>query len=190
MTLINSFYTKTFSNSFYITLSVILSLRRLNLYKDNSLIPPHNEIMRYIDAFSKSNRVVIIGTNPSNKSPDNSAFHPATKSRKTIDQWFFHKSTKYDVLYINLIDKKTTSNRELTALINANMNLIVCRMKNLASQLEDYKIVTVGKIPSDILTKNNIKHFSMPHPSGLNRFWNSRCAAEAKIKEMIDWINL
>ena len=34
------------------------------------------------------------------------------------------------------------------------------------------KIIALGNVASDWLKKNNIEHLKIPHPSGLNRFWN------------------
>jgi hypothetical protein len=36
----------------------------------------------------------------------------------------------------------------------------------------------------------NIDHFEIPHPSGLCRFWNDKTVSEAKIKEMLEWVNI
>lgn len=131
-------------------------------------------------------KVLLVGSNPSSKSPDETPFHPDTKSRQFVDRWF--EGEGWTVAYENLVDFKTKNNKPLSAKqIKDNLDWIV---KNMTAYKDDhgYKIVACGKIAAKGLTMAGIEHFEMPHPSGLCRFWNDKEAGEAKIKEMKDWI--
>lgn len=129
--------------------------------------------------------VVLVGSNPGEKSPDNSAFHPDTKSRQFVDKWF--EGDGWFVVYENLVDFKTEKNKQLSnSQIKNNLDHIVAKM--VPYNELGYKIVACGEIASRGLTMAKIDHFKMPHPSGLCRFWNDREASEAKIREMKEWI--
>jgi hypothetical protein len=124
-------------------------------------------------------RVLIVGQNPSDDSPDNSAFHKDTKSGKTVRGWF--EGQNVVLHYRNLYnwrhkDKAKPSKSELNAAEIAGF------------AREGYLIVGCGNFVQEVLTKNKIEHFPIPHPSGLCRFWNDKVAGEAKVKEMLLWI--
>jgi hypothetical protein len=132
---------------------------------------------------SSAKTIVLVGSNPSVRSPDLSAFHPDTKSRKFIDNIF--KSTNFNIVYLNLVDIKIEGNKPLSK------SIISSELENIKLKFQSYsnsKIISFGKTASEGLALASIEHFAMPHPSGLCRFWNDRSASEAKIKEMIEWI--
>lgn len=141
-----------------------------------------------ISDFSKKwsyRKVLLVGSNPSNKSPDNTAFHPDTKSRQFVDKWF--EGEAWTVAYENLVDFKTKKNKQLSnAQIKENLEWIV---ENMAKYNKlGYKIVACGKIAAKGLKMADVDYFEMPHPSGLCRFWNDKQAGDAKIAEMKEWI--
>lgn len=127
--------------------------------------------------------IVLVGSNPSIQSPDLSAFHPSTKSRKFIDHIF--KDASFDIVYLNLIDIKLPCNKPLSK------SVIKSELENIKLKFQlysDTKIIAFGKTASEGLTLAGIDHFAMPHPSGLCRFWNDREASKSKISEMFKWI--
>ena len=127
--------------------------------------------------------IVLVGSNPSVQSPDLSAFHPSTKSRKFIDDIF--KDTNLNIVYLNLIDIKLPGNKPLSK------SIIKSELENIKLKFESYsdtKIIAFGKTASYGLTMVDIEHFAMPHPSGLCRFWNNEEASRNKISEMFKWI--
>lgn len=128
-------------------------------------------------------RVLLVGSNPGQASPDNTAFHPATKSRQFVDRWL---DDSWHVVYDNLVNFKTAKNKQLSkSQIKENIEHIKHNIG--AYRRMGYPIVACGKIASMGLTMAEIDHFEMPHPSGLCRFWNDKEAGEAKIKEMKEW---
>jgi len=127
--------------------------------------------------------VLLVGSNPGQASPDNSPFHPETKSRQFVDNWF---DDSWCLEYENLIGMKTAKNKQLSkSQIKEHLDDIIANMWSYKGM--GYKIVACGKIASMGLTMAEIEHFEMPHPSGLNRFWNDKEASKAKIKEMKLW---
>lgn len=127
--------------------------------------------------------IVLVGSNPSIKSPDLSAFHSSTKSRKFVDNIF--KDTNLNIVYLNLIDIKLPDNKPISkSLISSELENIKLKFQSYS----DHKIIAFGKTASDGLTLAGIRHFAMPHPSGLCRFWNDREASRNRISEMFKWI--
>lgn len=131
-------------------------------------------------------RICIVGSNPSTASPDNTPFHKGTKSRKTIDSWFENADFNYMLQFKNIVNYKKVDNKPITkSEINNNLTSIKSRFTVLS---DVGLIIAVGKDAQLALDKADIYHFKMPHPSGLNRFWNDKTAAETKIKNMLEWI--
>lgn len=128
--------------------------------------------------------IILVGSNPSEASPDNSAFHPSTKSRKFIDRIF--AGSGYHITYMNLIDRKVDNNK---AISNSEIKHNLDQIKEKFELRLSSKIVALGKTASDGLRLAGINHFALPHPSGLCRFWNDPAAAEVKIREMFLWID-
>lgn len=56
-------------------------------------------------------KVLLVGSNPSEASPDTTAFHPNTRSRNILESWF--SNIDADISFINICDKKTPKNRPL-----------------------------------------------------------------------------
>ena len=133
--------------------------------------------MKHID-------IHIIGSNPSEASPDNTPFHKGTRSRKTIDSWFSNVDYDYKLKFANIVNYKKPGNKPLTTTeIKNNIDIIQKRFRN-----KNAFYVAVGKDAQRALDAAGIRHFKMPHPSGLNHFWNDKVAAEARIKEMHVWL--
>lgn len=155
----------------------LLTLIKLDIYSfaDGKF----SRITEFCERYSKK-AVVLVGSNPSGKSPDNSAFHPDTKSRKFVDKWF---DRSWCVAYENLVDFKTENNKQLSK-TQIKENLWDIQSKMDAYTVAGYRIVACGKIAAMGLTMAEVKHFEMPHPSGLCRFWNDVEAGETKVEEM------
>jgi hypothetical protein len=126
-------------------------------------------------------KIIVLGTNPSNKSITTLAFDAGTKSGATVRSWF--EGYTYGIAYRNLFNNHTPDNKLPMRHECEPMMRSVQNYKNLG-----YKIIACGSFVSKMLTDSNIDHFPIPHPSGLCRFWNDKEAGEAKIKEMHAWI--
>lgn len=118
--------------------------------------------------------VMFVGSNPSNASATDAAFHGATKSSKILTEWT--KNIPYKA-HCNVIDKKTEGNRPLTT-------------EEVKAGLEDLRwkltgsthIVALGKTASKALSLLNVPFYEMPHPSGRNRLLNDPKYVEGKVK--------
>jgi len=129
--------------------------------------------------------VLIVGSNPSNLSPDTTAFHPDTKSRQFVDKWF--EGEGWTVVYENLVDIKIPGNKPLSVqMIKAHLPWI-CENIGAYNKM-GYKIVACGKIAARGLRLAGATYFEMPHPSGMCRFWNDKEAGKVKVEEMKVWL--
>lgn len=126
------------------------------------------------------NKVVVVGSNPSIKSPDLSPFHTSTRSRMVIDQWF--SQIDAEIHFVNLIDETRPGNRPLTRseIFSSGRSI-----KNKLDSFHDAKIVAVGKAAETALTLLGYNFFAMPHPSGRNRLLNDKTFVEEKIKKLV-----
>ncbi len=164
--------------SAWIVVKLSGTLDRLSV--KNKLTYSAQELVTYANKHCTT--VTIVGSNPSGKSPDNSAFHPETKSRQFVDEWF--EEGGYDIEYINLIDHKTENNKQL------KKSDIEVELTNIRRKLTNKRnFIACGKIAAMGLNMAGANYFEMPHPSGLCRFWNDKEAGEAKVTEMKEWLN-
>lgn len=109
-------------------------------------------------------RVLVLGQNPSKR-------HGKSPALKTLYTWFETlelKCVSFDNIYpgygqFALKDIQSEYIREIS---NAYE-----------------KIITVGVKAHDVLVLMGIPHFSLPHPSGLNRQLNNLKFVDSKLKE-------
>lgn len=156
----------------------------MNIRYDKSLGFTMARYSEYQDQYAPK-WVTIVGSNPSNQSPDCSAFHPDTKSRKFVDKWF--ESYDYRFNYVNLVDEKTEGNKKLSRTkIKQNIWRIKATLKEAPNMIACGKTAVLGLKMAGF--EEGVHFFEMPHPSGLCRFWNDKKAGEEKVKEMHEWI--
>lgn len=130
-------------------------------------------------------KVLLIGSNPSVRSPDNSPFHANTRSRIILDAWFkdLQGHTK---AFINVSDTVKADNKPLTGKeIETASPLFSERLK----EFEGYKFVALGKTAAKACEMVGVKYLEMPHPSGMNRQLNDPKFVEEKIKRLREFIS-
>lgn len=128
-------------------------------------------------------KIVFVGCNPCNKSPDNSAFHPATSSGKKIRSWV--DGLDVDVIFLNIFDEKTPLNTKPTKKqIQKGFDNLVFKLREIEPDL----LVTVGDTAREVLNMYQCKRHHMPHPSGLSRFWNDKEKAKKAVSELRELI--
>jgi hypothetical protein len=130
-------------------------------------------------------KTVLIGSNPSNQSPDCSPFHMSTRSRTVVDAWF--KGIDTEIIYMNICDLKMPGNKPLT---RKQITESIPDLKNKLLEYPYAKVVTVGKAATTALTLLRVPHFEMPHPSGANRLLNDPKYVEEKIKKLKFYLEL
>lgn len=126
--------------------------------------------------------VILVGSNPSTSSPDCSAFHPDTKSRKALDGWL--EGIDAEFKYVNISDSKLASNRPLNNVEIQN------HLESLKVKIADgEKVIAVGNTADKALNVLKRDHVKVPHPSGRNRILNDSNEI-VKIKEKLrNYIN-
>jgi len=107
--------------------------------------------------------ILFVGITPSKQSPDSSAFHPNTKSGKTLRNWI-DQAGLTDVAFEN-IDSPTL----IQTLENSN------------------KVVALGVQVSKKLDKVKIPYLKFCHPSGLNRQLNDQEYVRLKLIELKEY---
>lgn len=115
-------------------------------------------------------KVIFIGSNPSAKSPDNSAFNPDTRSSKILKSWI--ENLHIDIIYENVCDFKTPNNRPLSVKeIKQSLPFLIEKIQKNNPD----KIVTLGNTAEKALKIIDCyDFFAAPHPSGMNRKLNDQ----------------
>jgi uracil-DNA glycosylase len=124
--------------------------------------------------------MLIVGSNPSQRSPTLDPFHSSTRSRIILDEWFSRHgiSDRGRIKFINLVDRVTSGNVPLRIRdILPELDIVRHRI----ADTRETKIVALGSFVDKILNKLNISHFTLPHPSGLNR----RCNDKQYVDDML-----
>ena len=125
--------------------------------------------MELLEKIRLYNYILVVGSNPSVKSPGLTPFHPHTRSSKVLHQWFLGVHVK--IVYINVVDYVTPKNRPLTVReIRENLPNFTKKL----DQYKDRKIVALGKTAAKALSMTGRDFFEAPHPSGLNRKLNDQ----------------
>lgn len=133
------------------------------------------------------NKIIFIGSNPSIRSSSVLAFWEDSKSRLILDRWVSRLSLDdhHSIHFENVSNCPTEKNRPLKmSEIRSNLD----RLNNIIDDGNFYRIVALGNTASKALTLLRIKHYSLPHPSGLNRKLNDKNYVEEKIKGLIEYI--
>jgi len=128
--------------------------------------------------------ILFVGSNPSQASTCELAFHTSTKSSKILTEWANHlEGVK---MHINVLNDKTEDNRPLKkSEIKANLP----RLKTDIDMINATYVVALGKTAAEALNSIGAKFYEMPHPSGLNRLLNDKEFVEGKIKGLIAYCN-
>lgn len=99
-------------------------------------------------------KILVIGLNPSRK-------HGKSPALKLLFQWF-------DELGINYAS--FTNLYEGYEIVGSP-----CQIDYIQSIFKDYdRVLALGQMVSDSLSRVDIHHFNLPHPSGLNRLLNDK----------------
>jgi uracil-DNA glycosylase len=158
-----SYYYRMYVRESYYSFGSVLSA--LNIIKH---LPAFSGPREHLYLMVRPPKIVFVGSNPSKKSPDLSAFHPDTASGKMLRQWI--SDIPGEKVLINVADEVTQFNSSLSSK-QIEQNIPSLRMK-LAMITPD-RIVAVGETAAKALRKmSSYSYTTIPHPSGLNRKLN------------------
>ena len=109
-------------------------------------------------------------------SPGRAGSPEKSKTIQRVKRWLNqHELYEYD--WYNLVDYHAPKLKLKEATLESKI-------------IEPYnKVIALGNLASQWLTKNNINHLKVPHPSGLNRQWNNPETENItinKIKQYLD----
>ena len=111
-------------------------------------------------------RVVIIGHSPGKVAESKSI------TRLRVKKWM--ADTAYD--WYNLVEYHAP-------------NLKMKEVQLSHESIREYdKVIALGNMPSDWLTRNQILHLKVPHPSGLNRAWNDPMSEPLTINRIQEYL--
>ena len=140
-----------------------------------------------METIPRKNKILMIGSNPANKAPNNEAFHKDVMSRQRLTKLVGDLSRDYDVGYLNVYPFKTEDNRPPKM---SEIHNFIPILKRKIRDFEPDKVVAVGMLAFRVLT-SKIKLqdegyfvFYLPHPSGLNRFWNDKEKSEEMVQKL------
>lgn len=125
------------------------------------------------------NKILFVGSNPSNSSVCDQAFHGSTRSSKILTSWCKRLTGAF--IHVNVVNKKTENNRPL------KKSEITSALNELASNIRCFQpthIIALGKTASTALTLLGVDFFEMPHPSGLNRKLNDKTYMENRLNQL------
>lgn len=132
-------------------------------------------------------RILFIGSNPSIKSSSTLPFWEDSKSRSILNSWISRTSLDngYVIHFENVSNHPTENNRPLNV---SEIRFNLDRINTIIKDRNFYRIVALGNTASKALTLLRVKHYSLPHPSGLNRKLNDKNFVEEMIKGLIEYI--
>lgn len=129
--------------------------------------------------------ILLIGSNPSIRSPDNSPFHAATRSRMILDEWFADLQGHMKA-FINVTDIVKADNKPLTG---SEIQAALPALKLRLEEFKGFKFVALGKTAARACELAGVKFLEMPHPSGMNRKLNDPEYVKEKIKRLAEFIS-
>ncbi len=132
------------------------------------------------------NKVIFVGSNPSEASPDLSAFHPKTQSGKRLQEWI-EQADISEAVSLNVCWEKTSNNRALT--IEEQEDLAYNLENRIRNHMEaGSKVIALGKTAARTLSSTGLEFLEMPHPSRRNRKLNNPVYTNEQIKKLKKYI--
>lgn len=126
--------------------------------------------------------ILFVGSNPSNASTVDVAFHGSTRSSKLLTEWT--KDISGMKVHINVMNQKTSNNRPLK---KSEVDASLQRLAQDVEGLKPDKIIALGKTAANALTLLYLAFYEMPHPSGRNRKLNDQKYVQEKVKGMLQY---
>lgn len=127
-------------------------------------------------------KVLFVGQNPSKENLDLNVPFVGTKSHKVLNRWAF-------IIGAHSYNMINCSNEIYFKPNKKNIHSTAEYFTVLKFYLKYDKIIALGNIAAKVLTKANIEHFKLPHPSGLNRKLNDKKWLRKQLKEAKKYVH-
>lgn len=133
----------------------------------------------------RARKVIFLGSNPAEISPDNTPWHPEIRSRKLVLEW--SEGSGAEPTFLNVADYKTNNNKPL------RVREIRAELDGLSFKLSYHgypPVVAFGKTAAkamEMLRKERgdvTPWLEMPHPSGKNYLLNDKWFLRASIGKL------
>lgn len=127
-------------------------------------------------------KLVIVGQNPANKMAPGAEPFDSVVSYKRLADWLVYltDNNTNQILFYNASDKPGKVGMK-------DVNQAAVYQVNAAASV-GYKVIALGNYASKALTKIDVDHFKMHHPSGRCRLNNNKEYVDSKLKECYDWL--
>lgn len=117
------------------------------------------------------NKTIVIGHSPN---PNKTAETSPTLGK--LRKWMTNAGV-YEYDFVNLVDEFVP-------------NLTLKKVTLNPGSLKKYKCrITLGNLADTYLTRNKVKHFKAPHPSGLNRQFNDKTFEPKVMNNIKEYLN-
>lgn len=127
---------------------------------------------------------LFVGSNPSQASTCDAAFHGSTRSSAILTSWC--KNLDAILMHTNVLDKKTDDNRPLKkSEISANLD----DLRSKIDSIKPDRLVALGKTAAAALQLLGVDFYEMPHPSGRNRMLNDPSYVAEKVRGLTEFVN-
>lgn len=120
--------------------------------------------------------VVFVGDAPSKTNVSDNIPFVGSRSFTTLVEWIKVIKPDYHIVF-NANNLTTDEDDE-----------VVSNIHKLSTA--GFKVVALGKEASKTLYENNIRHYEMPHPSGLNRVLNKKDQVQTALKLAHDYVRI
>lgn len=124
-------------------------------------------------------KILFIGSNPSIRAADNTAFGSDTASGRIVRSWA--EGIEGTLYFENIMPLKTENNRPLkkSEMAHASASLLE-RIK----EINPDRLVALGKSAAAVLRNLDLRFLELPHPSGMNRKLNDKKYTAEKIVDL------
>lgn len=115
--------------------------------------------------------IVFVGDKPSKKNVDPNIPFVGTMSYKRLLEWIWEMDI--DISEVKMYNKDS---------------LWLHNLRHHAN-IKDAKVICLGNASSKLFEDNNVPHFKLPHPSGLNRKCNDKKWLKKELNKCKRWLS-
>jgi len=125
-------------------------------------------------------KIIFVGCNPSPKNADSRVPFVGTRSGSIFFRWTEELGLSRDQYEIINVSSKVTKSSAQVKKSDISLEQVAKAILLLSGKKT--KIITLGTMAAWALEQLKIDHFSLPHPSGLNRKLNDKNFAKEQLR--------